>query len=95
MTAEELSILEEELKALDGPAENFELYLCRETLQWAEESPEDPRLPAALYRAVRATRYARGSDEVAECSRSAFSLLHRSYPSSKWAKKTKYWYRGR
>jgi len=92
---EEVPVLQQELHALSGPAENIKLHHCRETLRWAEESPKDPRVPAALYRAVRATYFARASDEVGECSRRAFTILHRSYASSKWTKKTQYWYRGR
>ncbi len=92
---EEVSKLREELDALSGPAKNVELHHCRETLRWADETPDDPRVPAALYRAVRATRYARSSDAVEECSRRAFTILHRRYPASKWTKKTRYWYRGR
>ncbi len=92
---EETSKLREELQSLSGPTENVELHHCRETLRWADESPDDPRIPAALYRAVRATMYARPSDAVEDCSRRAFTILHRLHPTSKWTKKTRYWYRGR
>jgi hypothetical protein len=62
-------------------------------LSWAEAHPEDSRVAEALHRVVQATRYSSCRSEAnGEISRAAFQTLHRRYPKTSWAKKTKYWY---
>jgi hypothetical protein len=63
----------------------------RLVITWAKEHPDDPRIPAALHRAVKSARYGCTSGEL---SKQAFQLLHERYPNSEWTKKTKYWYSG-
>lgn len=63
----------------------------RQVLTWAQAHPNDPRVPQALHRAVRSARYGCTSGDL---SRQAFRLLHKRYPGSEWAKRTKYWYSG-
>jgi hypothetical protein len=41
---------------------------------------------------VRATRYGCTDKDTPRFSKAAFDLLHRRYPKSPWAEKTKYWY---
>lgn len=72
-----------------GPVPN---ELCRLVLEWAEEAPDDPRVPPALHRAVVATRWVHGDENTGDWSRRAFRLLHRRYPKSPWTEKTPYWY---
>jgi hypothetical protein len=67
-------------------------YLAAETIVWAQAHPTDPRVPEALHLAVRATRYGCTDDETSQWSNKAFQLLHRRYPKSEWAAKTKYHY---
>ena len=67
-------------------------YLAAETIAWAQARPTDPRVPEALHLAVRATRYGCTDDETSQWSNKAFQLLHRRYPKSEWAAKTKYHY---
>ena len=67
-------------------------YLSTRAIQWAKEAPDDPRVPEALHLAVRTTRYGCVDDDTSGFSKAAFQLLHRRYPNSEWAKKTKYWY---
>jgi tetratricopeptide (TPR) repeat protein len=67
-------------------------FLCAETLAWAKPHPGDPRLPEALYLAVRATRYGPADKSTRDYSRRSFELLHRRFPNSEYARKTKYWY---
>ena len=67
-------------------------YLSAQAIQWAKDAPNDPRVPEALHLAVRTTRYGCVDDETPGFSKAAFRLLHRRYPNSDWAKKTKYWY---
>ena len=78
----------EKLKTIEtGPN-----YLSARAIQWAKEAPDDPRVPEALHLAVRTTRYGCVDDDTSGFSKAAFELLHRRYPNSEWANKTKYWY---
>lgn len=62
---------------------------------YAELHRDDPRVPEALHRLVRFTRFGCGwGDEIGKISKRAFELLHRRYPKSEWAKKTPYWFNG-
>ncbi len=67
-------------------------YLSAQVIQWAKEAPDDPRVPEALHHAVRTTRFGCVDEATTDFSKAAFQLLHRRYPKSEWAKKTKYWY---
>jgi hypothetical protein len=67
-------------------------FLGEQTLRWAENHPNDPRLPEALHRVVRATRYGCVEPESSGISKRAFTLLHRRFPNSEWTRKTKYWF---
>ncbi len=58
-------------------------------LDWAKSHPKDPRVPEALHLTVRATKYVHSPTPV---SKQAFTLLHRRYGNTEWAKKTQYWY---
>jgi hypothetical protein len=64
-------------------------YLPRVVLDWGKKHPDDPRVPEALYLAIRAMRY--GSSN--ELSHDAFAMLHEKYPQSEWAKKSPFWYK--
>lgn len=68
-------------------------YLCRQVIQWANKSPNDPRVPEALHLAVNTTRYGCTDKETGRWSKSAFDLLHRKYPNTSWARKTPYWFK--
>jgi hypothetical protein len=67
-------------------------YLTREVLRWARLNPTDPRIPEALYLAVRSTRYGCDNKETRALSKKAFELLHSRYGKSEWARKTRYWF---
>ena len=78
-------------------------YLPRIVLKYAASHPRDPRIAEALHLAVRATRYGCIEDEsesyacgnlteVSRLSKAAFTLLHKKYSKSQWAKKTPYWF---
>ncbi|HEV8369454.1 MAG TPA: hypothetical protein VGQ39_15970 [Pyrinomonadaceae bacterium] len=68
-------------------------YLCKQVILWSTKSPTDPRVPEALHLAVTSTRYGCTDENTGRWSKAAFDLLHRKYPSSTWAKKTKYWFK--
>jgi TolA-binding protein len=72
------------------PAAN---YLGGEAIAYARAHPDDPRVPEALYRVVRATRYGCTDDDTGKVSKEAFDLLHERYPKSPWTEKTPYWFR--
>jgi hypothetical protein len=70
-------------------------YLPREVLAWAKVHPDDPRVPEALHYAWRADRYgcsdSRENIAANNWSRDIFKLLHKRYPNSEWAKRTRVW----
>lgn len=68
-------------------------YLSKLMVQWAAQSPTDPSVPEALHLAVNATRYGCGDKETGRWSKAAFDTLHRRYPNTTWAKRTKYWFK--
>lgn len=63
-------------------------FMARAIVEGAGTHATDPRLPEALYRAVRATRFAGGG----EWSRRAHALIHKQFPRSPLAKRTTFWY---
>lgn len=67
-------------------------YLSAQAVAYATKKPDDARAPEALHLAVRATRYGCKDDNTTKFSKQAFQLLHKRYPASEWAKKTKYFY---
>ena len=73
----------------------------RRVVDYATKHPDDPLVPESLALTVRAGHYACQSDnasaepgksEYTEVSKAAFQLLHRRYPKSSWATKTRYYY---
>lgn len=68
-------------------------YLPRLAIEGATRFPNDPRAPEALHYAVRSTRYGCTDKATGRWSKAAYDLLHKRYPTSPWAKKTKYWFK--
>jgi hypothetical protein len=83
---------EREWKTLDalGATPN---YISQQVIQWATKNPADQRVPEALHLAVTTTRYGCTDDQTGRWSKAAFDLLHRKYPNTSWARKTKYWFK--
>jgi hypothetical protein len=79
----------ERAKLESQPAAN---WLGKQTLDWANSHPEDPRIPEALHLVVRAHRYGCNDASPENYSKSAFTLLHKRYPDSDWTKRTPYWF---
>lgn len=92
LTAAEKAAAGREFTQLDrfGAAPN---YISRQVIEWANTNPTDPRVPEALHLAVNSTRYGCTDKNTGRWSKAAFDLLHRKYPNSAWAKKTKYWFK--
>jgi hypothetical protein len=64
-------------------------YLAEEAVKWAQAAPTDLRAAEALALAVQGGRWSCG---VSASSRRAFQTLHRLFPKSEWARRTRYWY---
>jgi hypothetical protein len=82
---------EQENSALAGAAVAAN-FLAAEVLDYANAHPDDKRVPLALHLAVRSTRYGCTNSQTTVWSAKAFRLLHRRYPNSEWAIKTKYYF---
>jgi hypothetical protein len=83
--------VERELHALGKLGTGIE-FLAERALAAQRAFPRDPRLPEMLHKIVRATRYVRCGENKTKWSRAVFQALHRSYPNSKWARATPYYY---
>jgi hypothetical protein len=70
---------------------NGKSFLGKRVLEWAQRSPDDPRIPEAIYIAAQANqsyKYGCGSWEEDEVTRTALEkLLRGKYPGSAWAAK--------
>ena len=75
---------------------NATIWLGQRTLEYVKAHPEDKDAAEALALVVRATHYScSGQEDKPDqhaVSKQAFELLHRRYPTSEWARKTKYYY---
>ena len=91
LSAAEIAAVERELSALAalGPAPT---YLAIEAVKWARARPKDLDAAEALAQAVEAGRWGCTDETTRAASRSAFQTLHRIFPGSEWARRTKYWY---
>ena len=72
-----------------GPGPN---YLATEAVAWARAYPRDPLAAEALALAVEGTRWGCNDQGTTALSRSAFQTLHKLFPRTDWARRTKYWY---
>ena len=87
----ELAEAQKELAALRAmPA--APTWLARRAVQLVNSAPKEARNAELLHLAVRATRYGCTDDSNSAASRAAFQALHRLYPNSEWARKTKYYF---
>jgi hypothetical protein len=82
-----------EQKQLTAAAPVGATWLANETLQWARQHPDDPRIPESLHLVVQSGRRGCKDEQTATYSKQAFNLLHQRYEKSEWAAKTKYWYK--
>jgi hypothetical protein len=91
VTPAEKEATERELRALRAVG-SFRDYLAVKTLEWAKAEPNDPELAEALALTVEGGHWSCGTADSADLSQRAFQMLHRLFPNSDWAKRTKYWY---
>ena len=92
LSSAERASAEREWKALRalGAGPN---YISEQVIKWTNANPSDPRVPEALHLAVTTTRYGCTDKNTGRWSKAAFDLLHRKYPNTPWAKKTRYWFK--
>ena len=68
--------------------------LARAAIRIAKEHPDDPAAPDALARVVDGWRWTCGEDNTTPpLPQQAFAALHRLFPTSEAAQRTKVWYR--
>jgi hypothetical protein len=91
LSNDDRSALDREFAALAGIAV-APTYLAREAVTWAVARPADPDAAEALAHAVEGTRWGCSDPTTSAASRTAFQTLHRLFPKSEWALRTKYWY---
>ena len=60
------------------------LYLAQQALAWQKAQADDPRVPQALYGAVRANRYSCGEAAADKAADQALAVLRKQYPKSPW-----------
>jgi hypothetical protein len=96
LSAEQRELLQREHTVLDSlPIRSR--WIADELLPWAAGKPDDPEAPKALHFLVAGTRLECTNAESRKPgernpSREAFQLLHKHWPRSEWAAKTKYWF---
>ncbi|GGX81662.1 hypothetical protein GJV26_24990 [Massilia dura] len=61
-------------------------------IERAASHPDDPELPWLLHVVVMSTRGGCLDADAKRLSRKAFTVLHRRYPDSEWARRTPYFY---
>jgi len=91
VTATERGIAERENGELLGLGAGA-TYLAEEAIAWARARPKDARAAEALAHVVEGWRWRCGYNDRSDLPRQAFTTLHRLFPQSEWAKRTKYWY---
>jgi hypothetical protein len=91
LTPAQETTMEQEWQKMQG-IDTAPNYLCAIVIDRAGKNISDPRVPEALHLAVRSTRYGATDDKTTGFSKQAFQLLHKNYPKSEWAGKTKYWF---
>lgn len=72
-----------------GNGADFILTAC---IAMVKANPGDPRLPEALYHAIRAPKFCDHTAATSKLSHTAYDLMHAHYPKNPWTAKTKYWY---
>jgi hypothetical protein len=90
LTAADLDTARRERVALQALADG-KSFLGKQALEWARTSPLDPRIPEALFIAVKANeQYKYGCDSWTydeKTKNAAEAMLRRRYPQSPWAAK--------
>lgn len=92
LSAAEAALGEREYSTLKGLGAGPN-YISRQVIELANRNPGDPRVAEALHLAVFSARYGCTDSESGRWSKAAFDLLHRRYPNTTWARKTKYWFK--
>ncbi len=99
LSAEQRRVSAEEATRLDGLPSGL-VWTARRAIAWVKAHPEDKEGAETLALVVQGTHW--GCDRTygpkdavspqRAVSKEAFTMLHRMYPTSEWALKTKYYY---
>jgi hypothetical protein len=92
MADAERSAAQHEIEAL-AAAGAARSYLGAQALERARSTPGDRNVAEALAQTVQGWRFGCGDDGKWDIARQAFGTLHRLFPASDAAKRTKYWYK--
>ena len=67
-------------------------WLTTAALEWARTAPGDGRAAEALALAIEGWRWSPCDyGSKSDLPRRAFTALHRQFPGSEWARRTRYW----
>lgn len=101
VSAQQDALADDEVKRLLALPDSAAV-IGQRVIDYARDHPDDAQVPEALALTVRAGHYAcqtydpgAGADAKSPytpTSKAAFELLHRRYPKSPWATKTRYYY---
>lgn len=67
-------------------------FMTESSIAFAKIKPADPRIPEALSRAVKLSRFGVSTADASKYSKTAFTFLRSKYPRSTWTKQTPYFY---
>lgn len=88
--AEQQQQQQEAQRLLQVPQDS--IWMTQAALALMERAPRDPLVPQALSVAVRLARYSCMGQGSGAWSRRGLQALHKHYPGSPWAARTRYWY---
>jgi hypothetical protein len=94
VAAAERAVVEDELLNLARQGTARE-YMMREAIAWAQQAPAtDVDAAEALAKSISGWRRSRCESIAApDLPPRAFALLHRRFPNTEWARRSRYWYR--
>lgn len=67
-------------------------FMTESSIAYAKIKPGDPRIPEALSRAVKLSRFGVDTPDASKYSKTAFTFLRSKYPGNTWTKQTPYYY---
>jgi hypothetical protein len=91
LSVEDRGAADREMQAL-AAIRSMRRYLGAEALTWVRTKPRGIDVAEALAQTVQGWRFGCGDDAKWDIARQAFTALHRLFPQSDAAKRTKYWY---
>jgi hypothetical protein len=88
---EDIAARTKELAAMRRGGSTFDVGVAW-LIAWANEHPDDPRLPKIFYDLNDASRRLHGACQASRSSKTAYLTMHKLWPQHTLTKKVKYWY---